>query len=50
MEGGAEAGWGHCVLWDMEHASLCRRKRSGWCGFGRTNISGESGRVHTRGR
>ena len=22
MEGGAEAGWGHCVLWDMEHASL----------------------------
>ena len=23
-----------------------RRKRSGWSGFGRTNIEGESGRVH----
>ena len=23
-----------------------RRKRSGWPGFGRTNIEGESGRVH----
>ena len=34
----------------MEHASLNRRKRSGWSAFGRTNISGESGRVHTRGR
>ena len=27
-------------------ASQGRRKRSGWSGFGRTNIEGESGRVH----
>ena len=30
----------------MASGTQGRRKRSGWSGFGRTNIEGESGRVH----